>query len=183
MSERKALSKKTRFEIFKRDGFTCQYCGKQPPDAILVVDHIHPVAEGGDNDHLNLVTSCEACNQGKGARKLENVVNRPDADLEWLEMQQEIAELRRYQIAKEERKRLEAKIIAGFQEYWWAAIDNDSAPSDTIFMQWMTWASPDQIEEAIKITASKAFKFGRFVDELKYCAACLRNITGTRRAE
>jgi hypothetical protein len=182
MSARKALSKKTRFEIFKRDGFTCQYCGKQPPDVTLVVDHVNPVANGGDNEILNLVTSCEECNQGKGARLLEKVPNRPDADIEWLEMQQEITELRRYQIAKKERVRLEAEIITGFQEYWWAAIDQTSAPSDSVLLQWLTWAAPDQIEEAIKATAAKSFQFRKFDDELRYCAAVLRNITGTRRA-
>lgn len=67
-----ALSKKTRFEVFKRDGFACQYCGATPPKVILHVDHIHPVAEGGTNDQDNLVTSCESCNQGKGARLLSS---------------------------------------------------------------------------------------------------------------
>lgn len=72
MSKRKAIPKKLRFEVFKRDSFTCQYCGAQAPDVILHVDHINPVAGGGDNDILNLITSCEACNAGKGARKLDD---------------------------------------------------------------------------------------------------------------
>jgi len=63
--KRKPLSKKIRFEVFKRDSFTCQYCGKKAPDVILHVDHIDPVAKGGTNNILNLVTSCEECNQGK----------------------------------------------------------------------------------------------------------------------
>ena len=66
MAERKVLSKKTRFEVFKRDKFTCQYCGRMSPDVILEVDHIKPVIEGGDNDFLNLITSCRDCNRGKG---------------------------------------------------------------------------------------------------------------------
>lgn len=69
---RKSISKKTRFEVFKRDGFTCQYCGRMAPDVILEVDHINPVANGGDNDIMNLVTSCRDCNRGKGKRKLSN---------------------------------------------------------------------------------------------------------------
>lgn len=69
-TKRKALSKKTRFEVFKRDGFKCQYCGAHPPGVLLHVDHIKAVAEGGENDIDNLVTSCEACNLGKGARSL-----------------------------------------------------------------------------------------------------------------
>lgn len=72
MGNRKSLSKKTRFEVFKRDHFTCQYCGRMAPDVILEVDHIKPVAEGGTNDMMNLVTSCKDCNQGKGKRRLSD---------------------------------------------------------------------------------------------------------------
>ena len=70
--ERKAVGKKTRFEVFKRDSFTCQYCGKSAPDIILHVDHIDPVAAGGTNSIMNLITACQACNSGKGAIKLDD---------------------------------------------------------------------------------------------------------------
>jgi hypothetical protein len=73
LSARKAISKKTRFEVFKRDLFLCQYCGAHPPEVILHVDHIMPVAAGGTNDSDNLTTACEACNQGKGCRELTSV--------------------------------------------------------------------------------------------------------------
>ena len=64
------VSKKLRFEVFKRDSFTCQYCGRKAPDVVLEVDHIKPVAEGGKNTLLNLITSCQECNRGKGKRML-----------------------------------------------------------------------------------------------------------------
>lgn len=73
MAERKQLGKKIRFEVFKRDKFTCQYCGRMAPDVILEVDHIKPVAKGGDNDILNLITSCRDCNRGKGKNLLSQV--------------------------------------------------------------------------------------------------------------
>ncbi len=69
---RKSLSKKLRFEVFKRDAFTCQYCGQKAPDVVLHVDHISPVSKGGRNDLLNLITACEGCNSGKGARELSD---------------------------------------------------------------------------------------------------------------
>jgi len=72
MAERKSLSKKVRFEIFKRDSFTCQYCGSKAPDVILEVDHILPVKEGGSNDIMNLITSCFNCNRGKRDKKLSD---------------------------------------------------------------------------------------------------------------
>lgn len=70
MAERKTISKKLRFEVFKRDGFTCQYCGRMAPDVVLEVDHINPVANGGENEIINLATSCFDCNRGKGKRAL-----------------------------------------------------------------------------------------------------------------
>lgn len=73
MVKRKQLSKKVRFEVFKRDSFTCQYCGAVPPSVILEVDHVIPVASDGDNEIDNLVTSCFDCNRGKGARSLNSI--------------------------------------------------------------------------------------------------------------
>ncbi len=71
-AKRKSLSKRVRFEVFKRDSFTCQYCGRKSPDVVLQVDHIIPVAKGGTDDIMNLVTSCVDCNQGKTDRSLSD---------------------------------------------------------------------------------------------------------------
>lgn len=68
--ERIAISKKLRFEIFKRDLFTCQYCGNNPPKVILEIDHIIPVSKNGTTEIDNLITSCFDCNRGKGDREL-----------------------------------------------------------------------------------------------------------------
>lgn len=57
---------KKRFEVLKRDNFTCQYCGRKPPEVSLCVDHITPVSLGGSDDDGNLITACERCNSGKG---------------------------------------------------------------------------------------------------------------------
>lgn len=69
---RKPIPKSIRFEVFKRDKFTCQYCGAQAPDVLLEIDHIKPVSKGGTNDILNLVTSCRDCNRGKTNRELSD---------------------------------------------------------------------------------------------------------------
>jgi hypothetical protein len=70
--KRKAITKKIRFEVFKRDRFTCQYCGESAPKVVLNVDHIIPVAKGGGSDILNLITSCFPCNSGKKDRVLSD---------------------------------------------------------------------------------------------------------------
>ena len=69
---RSGITKKIRFEVFKRDGFKCQYCGSSAPDVILHVDHINPVSKGGDNDMMNLITSCDSCNGGKSDKLLSD---------------------------------------------------------------------------------------------------------------
>ena len=69
---RKPLSKTIRFEVFKRDKFTCQYCGASAPEVVLEVDHIKPISKGGTDDILNLVTSCRDCNRGKTNKVLSD---------------------------------------------------------------------------------------------------------------
>lgn len=71
-TQRKPISKRMRFEVFKRDSFTCQYCGRMAPDVVLEVDHIKPVSKGGKNELLNLVTSCKECNLGKSNVELSD---------------------------------------------------------------------------------------------------------------
>jgi len=62
---RVAIPKRMRFEVFKRDGFECVYCGATPPNVILHCDHINPVSRGGETSIDNLVTACQPCNSGK----------------------------------------------------------------------------------------------------------------------
>ncbi len=69
-TKRKGLTKKTRFEVFKRDSFKCQYCGACAPEAVLVVDHIDPFSKGGSDDIMNYITACQPCNAGKSDRTL-----------------------------------------------------------------------------------------------------------------
>ena len=61
----------TRLRVFQRDKYTCGYCGKKPPLVTLHIDHVIPVSKGGDNKDTNLLTSCDECNLGKGAKLLE----------------------------------------------------------------------------------------------------------------
>jgi len=74
-TKRKDISKKVRFEIFKRDGFSCRYCNAKPPNTTLEIDHIVPVSKGGDNSDDNLITSCFNCNRGKSANTLDCVTD------------------------------------------------------------------------------------------------------------
>jgi len=95
MVKRKPLSKKIRFEIFKRDSFTCQYCGRKSPNIILEVDHINPVKRGGKNDLLNLITSCFDCNRGKSANPISDnsMVEKQRKQIEELNLKRQQLEM------------------------------------------------------------------------------------------
>ena len=152
--KRKTVGKGLRFDIFTRDGFTCQYCGTQPPQATLQIDHITPVAKGGNNDKMNLITSCQGCNLGKGKKSLDKP-QRPDADLAWLEMQQELAELKSYQKAKTERDKVLEEIIESLCYTW---LDNSGLswhPTDQVLRKMLLRYSPEVVEESLVNVAHK----------------------------
>lgn len=58
-----------RERIFKRDNFTCVYCGAT--DKNLECDHVHPISKGGSNLDENLATACEPCNRSKKDKLLK----------------------------------------------------------------------------------------------------------------
>jgi len=60
-----------RRNIYHRDHFTCQYCGKMPPRDELTVDHIVPRSRGGKSTWTNVVLACSNCNAKKGNRLLK----------------------------------------------------------------------------------------------------------------
>lgn len=69
-----AVSKRTRYEVLRRDNSTCRYCGKKAPEQELHVDHVMPVSLGGSDKPDNLVAACVDCNAGKASAS-------PDAEL------------------------------------------------------------------------------------------------------
>lgn len=89
--ERKSISRTIRFEVFKRDSFTCQYCGSKAPDVVLTLDHIEPHSKGGQDDLLNLLTACDSCNGGKSDKRLsdDSAITKQRAQLEALQDRRE----------------------------------------------------------------------------------------------
>lgn len=64
--EREYIPEWMRRAVFQRDRYTCRYCGgKKAP---FHLDHVYPVAKGGETTVENLVTACDDCNLQKGAR-------------------------------------------------------------------------------------------------------------------
>lgn len=164
--KRKGLSKKIRFEVFKRDSFTCQYCGAQAPDAVLCVDHINPVAGGGDNDILNLITSCEPCNQGKGARTLDDnsVIAKQKAQLDELNQRREQLEMMlswRQALAS-----IDEDYIAAFEDHFRAATGcglTDSGRANV--RRWLKRTPLNELLEAADAAFESYYKGGDPDDE------------------
>jgi 5-methylcytosine-specific restriction endonuclease McrA len=75
----------SRRNLFKRDHYTCQYCGKQPGGDELTIDHVLPRSRGGVSSWENCVLACIECNSRKADRlpaeahlKLRKAPIRPD---------------------------------------------------------------------------------------------------------
>lgn len=60
----------SRRNLYRRDGFTCQYCGSQPGTELLSIDHVVPRSRGGRSTWENCVLSCLECNKRKASRSL-----------------------------------------------------------------------------------------------------------------
>lgn len=58
----------TRYNLFLRDGFTCQYCGTRKPVKDLTFDHVMPRSRKGGSHFKNIVASCQGCNLRKANR-------------------------------------------------------------------------------------------------------------------
>ena len=58
----------TRFNLFLRDQFSCQYCGSKGD---LTFDHVVPRASGGVTSWQNVVAACSRCNLKKGSKSLK----------------------------------------------------------------------------------------------------------------
>ncbi len=106
---RKPLSKKIRFDVFKRDLFCCQYCGNYPPTVVLEVDHIIPVSKKGTNDIDNLITSCFDCNRGKSDNEL-NVLPQKTVDKIAVLQEKELQFKEYHKLVRSIEKRLNGEV-------------------------------------------------------------------------
>lgn len=76
----------SRRNLYKRDHFTCQYCGCRPGSAELTIDHVVPRSQGGRTTWQNCVLACADCNKRKAHRSLAASgmrLQRPPAMPRW----------------------------------------------------------------------------------------------------
>lgn len=157
MPTRKPLGPRARFDVFKRDNFTCCYCGKTPPGTTLEVDHVIPVSAGGSDTLGNLVTACVDCNRGKGARGLAVPVPAPDLQEQVTLIRARAEQVKRYNaLLARERKKSQAQVDE-LHDYWldrfpmtrWAV----QVPFDQSFLKWLRFFTMEEIKSAIDTTA------------------------------
>jgi hypothetical protein len=89
-----AVSKRLRYEVLKRDGHACRYCGRTAPEVKLTIDHVVPTTLGGSDDPSNLVAACGDCNSGKSSSHPDAplVAAVTDDALRWAQAQQVAAQ-------------------------------------------------------------------------------------------
>lgn len=89
-----AVTKRTRYEVLRRDGHRCRYCGASADDQPLTIDHVVPVSLGGSDDPSNLVAACRDCNAGKASSNpdAEAVAQVADDAIRWAAAMEKAAE-------------------------------------------------------------------------------------------
>jgi len=155
--ERKSLSKKIRFEVFKRDLFKCQYCGIEPPNGLLEVDHIIPVSKGGCNSEDNLITSCFDCNRGKSNIELTEIT--PSINNKYLVLKEKEEQLKQFENLIRNRRRKENKNIIKLEDIF-NVFHPDSSWTEnfkiSIKRQFFTQLTYQEIEESLYIACEKS---------------------------
>lgn len=66
MMKRKRKPRFSRYNVYLRDMFTCQFCLTQFPQSQLTLDHVLPISKGGKTNWENIVAACGPCNSRKG---------------------------------------------------------------------------------------------------------------------
>ena len=163
LEDAKTMENKLRFDIFERDNFTCQYCGRKPPEVILEVDHILPKSKGGGNEKINLITSCRKCNRSKHDKILKNIdrseiIKNELDDLKEAEIQ--IKDYYKYLKRISKLKKEKNPIVSLISKVW----DEESGGNSSLTEQGkknvsnlLKRFSGDEIIEAIIITWEKNY--------------------------
>lgn len=176
-----AVSRRLRFEILRRDGHTCRYCGAKAPEVPLTVDHVIPQTLGGSDDPNNLVTACQPCNSGKSSVPADAAIVE-DVDAAAMLFRRAME-----QAVVERRQRLEAfdEDLAWFRREWdhWGYGPDDDRKAIPLDPNWdhsieMFVDAGLPIEEVIALIPV-AMKSKAIVDEKwrYFCGCCWRTIT------
>lgn len=162
-----AISVRIRFEVLKRDHFTCRYCGRTSPEVVMEVDHITPVCEGGGDDPINLAASCWECNRGKSGVSLSQTLTGEDPHDRAVMLLEQERQMREYnEVLRVVNERVDAEFDA-LKSFWSKYIN----PSDSTWLRNALRTYPSEMiyrAMQIAITARKTSGFA-------YVNAVLKN--------
>jgi len=168
------VSARARFDVFKRDNFTCRYCGNASPVVVLEVDHVIPVCTGGGDDLMNLVTSCWECNRGKSGVPLSQVVTGEDPHDRAVMLLERERQLQEYDaVLAVVNTRLEGD-TARLSEYWRSGTGKTlrGAEASGLFNALKQYPS-----ETIRRAMCAAIAYNK-TDSLAYVHACIKKTSG-----
>lgn len=176
-----AVTPKVRFEVFKRDNFTCRYCGRKTPEVVLEVDHVVPVAEGGTDDMDNLVTACWECNRGKGKTLLGEVSGSLSLHDQTVLMLERELQLREYNAIKERIRKREDEDIDELISYWDELADGHARqfPSRHSLRHFLRRIPKEDIKDAMDIAMEEKGDWAG----VRYLYGILWNWVRDRRAD
>lgn len=150
-----AVSKRTRFEVLKRDNYTCRYC--RSDENPLTVDHVVPTALGGSDAPDNLVAACKDCNAGKTSTSPDDalVSNVAEDALRWSRA------IAAYNAERQADRRKRNAYVRRFRKAWdqwtWGALHKAiPLPADWQGTIWSYYASGlpiVELEDAVTIAA------------------------------
>ena len=171
-----AISVRTRFEVLKRDEFTCRYCGRVTPDVVLEIDHIVPVCDGGSDDAINLAVSCWECNRGKAGVRLSEVMTGEDPHDKAILLLERERQLDEYNVVLEGVRERREAMVWNLHTYWGCGPKCDSKttrhemPKSDFgwFMKALEYCPPAQIQSFM----DQAHVRGA---DLRYVKVCVRN--------
>jgi hypothetical protein len=126
-----AVSKRLRYEILRRDGHACRYCGARAPGVALTVDHVVPVTLGGADDPTNLVAACVDCNAGKSSASPDAtlIADVTEAAVRWAQLMRQAAEVQH--LARHEIEEICEVVDSFWRGYTYTATGEEVArPSD-----------------------------------------------------
>lgn len=169
------IGKRLRFEIMKRDGFRCRYCGATAVREPLEIDHVHPIAEGGSDEPENLVTACFSCNRGKSKVLLEDSHLPSPVPREALLDQAE--QIREYSEAVAEVTRAHSELRDHVAEAWRTVVGDD--PPETLYRQFpglLDRYPSDWVLDSMKAVADAGITDA--LNQTKYFYGCLRKKRG-----
>lgn len=156
-----AVSKRTRFEVLRRDNHTCRYCGEAAPDVKLTVDHVLPVTLGGSDDPSNLVAACRDCNAGKSSTSPDaaTVAQVADDAVRWARAMAEAGR------REHERRAGRDATLTHFKDHVWNAWVNyrdepEQLPADweyAIVRQLDSGLTMADLTEAVQSTMTKTY--------------------------